>query len=313
MTNDTALGPGAEFDAIRLLLARWGRQARGIGDDAALLDIPRGERVVLSIDASVEGRHFRRGWLSAQEIGYRSVSAALSDLAAMAARPIGILTAITLPESWLGDLEPIGDGIGEAASAVGAPIIGGNMSGGDELSITTTVIGSAFDPLERSGARAAELVYVTGRLGASGAAVNALRDGGVPLPEHRAQLVHPVPRIAEARWLLDHGATAAIDVSDGLLSDLRHLAAASAVRIEIDGDRVPCVANVSLDDALRSGEEYELVVTSRQSFDVRAFEARFGLPLTEIGVVLLEPAAGVDVRGAAARVANDAGWDHFSR
>ena len=97
-----ALGPGREFDAVRALMARWGDLARGIGDDAAVLDVPPGERLVVSVDSSVEDRHFRRAWLTPEEIGYRAATAALSDLAAMGARPLGMLVALALPTAWRG-------------------------------------------------------------------------------------------------------------------------------------------------------------------------------------------------------------------
>jgi thiamine-monophosphate kinase len=122
--------------------------------------------------------------------------------------------------------------------------------------------------------------------------------------------VHPVARIAEARWLADHGVSAAIDISDGLVADARHVAHASGVAIELDASRVPCVDGVAVEGALESGEEYELLVTSPRALDVAAFERRFALPLTEVGHVDVGDAA-VHVTGA--RVANAAGHDHFSR
>ena len=94
------LGRGREFDAIRALLARWGDRAVGVGDDAAVVHVPRGDELVASVDAAIENRHFRDDWLTPREIGYRAVTAALSDLAAMAAQPLGILLALALPERW---------------------------------------------------------------------------------------------------------------------------------------------------------------------------------------------------------------------
>jgi thiamine monophosphate kinase len=96
-----SLASGKEFDLVRAMIARWGTAASGIGDDAAVLDLPPGERVVVSTDASVEGVHFRRDWLTATEIGYRATAAALSDLAAMAAAPRGLVVALGIPERWL--------------------------------------------------------------------------------------------------------------------------------------------------------------------------------------------------------------------
>jgi thiamine-monophosphate kinase len=309
MTADVALGPGAEFDAIRQLVSRWGSRAAGIGDDAAVLAVPRGDVLVASVDSAVEGRHFRRAWLSPREIGYRAVAAALSDLAAMAARPLGVLVAFTLPASWRGDLLELADGIGDAVDVGHARIHGGNLSDGDQLTITTTALGTAFAPLRRDGARPGHRVYVTGHLGGPGAAVQRLKAGQPAGPFHD-RFANPVPRLDEGRWLAERGASAAIDISDGLIGDARHLAAASGVEIEIDAARVPRVGDVGADDALRSGEEYELLVTAPRPFDTEAFETRFGIPLVEIGIVAPGARGTVRVRGA--RVAPLEGYDHFS-
>src|SRR5438132_1658011 len=107
------LGPGKEFDLLRMLLAEWGNSAERIGDDAAVLQVPPGEKVVVTTDTSVDGVHFRRDWLNHFEIGYRATAASLSDLAAMAARPLGIVIAMTLPESDRKDARAIAVGIGE--------------------------------------------------------------------------------------------------------------------------------------------------------------------------------------------------------
>ena len=135
MSDDTPLGPGAEFDAIREMLARWGDRAVGIGNDAAVLRLPRGDSLVASVDAAVEGQHFRREWLSPREIGYRAVTAALSDLAASAAKPIGVLIALELPAAWRADLSELAEGIGESVDAAQTQIHGGNISAADHLAI----------------------------------------------------------------------------------------------------------------------------------------------------------------------------------
>jgi len=315
MTDEAPLGPGAEFDMIRAMLERWGPRANGVGDDAAIVHVPRGDVLLASVDTAVETQHFRREWLTPRELGYRAVAAALSDLAAMAARPLGVLVAMTVPDAWLGDVAGIADGIGEAVAAVRTPVLGGNLSAGGELSITTTVLGSAFAPLRRTTARAGDIVYVTGSLGGVAEALRRLEHGGRGEPggpggPQRERFAHPTPRLAEARWLAERGATAAIDISDGLLADVRHLAAASRVAIAIDGAAVPCMPGVSHETAQHSGEEYELVVTASAPIDVKEFARLFGLPLTEIGTVSAgEP--GVTVDGQ--RVAASAGYDHFSR
>lgn len=310
MTGELALGPGREFDAIRELLARWGSRATGIGDDAAVVQLPRGDALVASVDSTVEGRHFRRDWLSAREIGYRATTAALSDLAAMAARPTGILVALTVPDSWRAELLEIADGIAEAVDQTRSKILGGNLTSGTELSITTTVLGSAYAPLTRGGARVGDAVYVTGRLGGAGAELDALLRSAPPTA-HRSRFVHPVARIHEALWLADHGASSAIDISDGLAADARHLASASNASLELDDGLIPCSNGVSVERALESGEEYELLVTSPRAFDAAEFESRFGIPLTRIGAVTSGAAGAVKIFGA--RVAGAVGYDHFSR
>jgi thiamine-monophosphate kinase len=311
MTGELALGPGEEFDVIRQLLVRWGARAEGVGDDGAVLELPRGDALVASVDAAVEGRHFRRGWLSAREIGYRAAAAALSDLAAMAARPTGMLIALIVPPTWRGDLLDIADGIGDAADIARVKIRGGNVSGGGELlSITTTVFGSAYTPLTRGGARLGDGVYVTGTLGGPVGELEAL-ESGAPHTAHRERFVRPVPRIMEALWLAERGATAAIDISDGLAADAQHLASASGVCLRLDPARIPLCAGVAAEDALRSGEEYELIVTAPRGLDVAEFEVRFGLPLTRVGEIVDGRPESVTITGD--RVASTPGFDHFSR
>jgi thiamine-monophosphate kinase len=329
----TPLGPGSEFDLVRRLAARWGERAAGLGDDAAVLDVPAGERLVVSTDAFVEDVHVRRGWLLPREIGWRATAAALSDLAAMAARPLGIVVAVALPESWLGDAEEIADGIGEAAAYAGTQVIGGDTTRAPQLSLTVTVLGSAARPLLRTGARPGDRVWVTGALGGPLAALRDLQRGVEPLPFNRARFAHPEPRIREAQWLAGRGATAAIDISDGLAADARHLAAASGVRLRLDLDQLPLHEEIdprtgawsasehrarpaaALLDAARSGEEYELLVTAPGPLDVAEFTARFGVRLTEIGVVSEagDLGAGIETRIAGERVDPPAGHDHLSR
>src|SRR3954464_1318543 len=159
------LGPGKEFDLVRTLLSEWGNSAQRIGDDAAVLDVPPGERLVVTTDPSVEGVRFKREWLNHFEIGYRATAASLSDLAAMGARPLGLLIALTLPEADRHEARTIATGIREGASAVLCPIVGGDLSAGKTLSLTITALGSAARPLSRSGAKVGQRVYVTGKLG----------------------------------------------------------------------------------------------------------------------------------------------------
>ena len=308
----TRLRAGAEFDVVRQFLLRWGDAARGIGDDAVLLSQMPAGRLVATTDSSVENVHFRREWLDAREIGYRAAAAALSDLAAMGASPVGILAAFILPPRWVSEAGALADGIGDAARVAGAEIVGGDLSTGTELAITISALGVVEQPLLRSNARAGDRVYVTGRLGGAGAAVRALLAGDAPSPAHRERFAHPVPRIHEARWLAERGVRAAIDISDGLTADLQHVAAASEVAITIELGAIPTMDGVSALDAAGSGEEYELALTSRVELDTGEFERRFGVELTRIGNVE-EGAPGVILRDGDTTVDPPPGYLHFSK
>lgn len=330
----TRMGPGAEFDAVRALLAQWGSAAQGVGDDGAVLDVPAGSRLVVSTDSSVEGVHFRRAWLSPAEIGYRATQAALSDLAAMGAAPLGVLLALTVPESWRAELSSLAEGIAEATRAAGAPIVGGDVTDGDRLALAITVLGHAARPLTRAGARPGDVLYVTGALGGPGAALAAWEQGAdasgghaparvsertsgpasTPAPEHRARFARPEARLAAGQWLAAHGASAAIDISDGLAGDIAHLAAASGVRCVLDLGAVPTLPGIAVGDALSSGEEYELLVAA-SDLDARAFVAASGgLSLTAIGRVEAAHGAGEVAAERDGRPAVlPAAHDHFTR
>jgi thiamine-monophosphate kinase len=308
------LGPGREFDAIRAMLARWGSTAVGIGGDAADLTVPDGQRLLVSTDTSVEGVHFRRDWLSPTEIGYRATAAALSDLAAVAATPLGLLLSLTVPDSWRAVMPDLADGVGEATRGARAHIVGGDVVRGDALSLTITVLGCAAHPWSRGAARPGGRIYVTGILGGPSVALRALSEGRALDAFSRERFAHPVPRLMEARWLANHGTVAAIDISDGLIADARHIAAASHVRLTLDISRVPRVDGIDAIGAAASGEEYELLIVTRPDaeLDTAAFSRAFSLPLTEIGTVSAAAEGQVDVMMGGTRVDPPSGYDHFS-
>lgn len=313
MSESSALGRGSdgEFAAIRAMLACWGDLAEGAGDDAAILDPPAGQRLVVSTDTSTEHVHFRRGWLTAREIGARATIAALSDLAAMGASPLGILVAATIPSAWRSELLDLADGVGDAARSCGARILGGDTTDGRDLSLTVTVLGAATRPLTRAGAQPGDILYVTGTLGGPGAAWRAFEQGIVPNAAHRARFAHPVARLGEGRWLADHGAHAAVDISDGLLADADHLAAASGAQLEIALETLPLVGGVTREEGAASGEEYELLVAA-PALDTVRFLADTGVPLTAIGRVRSRDGASVVVTLGGARVDLPRGYDHFA-
>jgi thiamine-monophosphate kinase len=308
-SRNIELGPGKEFDLVRTLLGEWGKSAEQIGDDAAVLQVPKGEQIVVTTDTSLDGVHFRRDWLNHFEIGYRATAASLSDLAAMGARPIGVVIALTLPEADRREARALATGIRDGASAVLCPIVGGDLTAGPCLSLTITALGSVVHPLTRAGAKPGQHVYVTGRLGGPAAAVRAWRAGKEPTERDRRRFASPVPRIDAGIALAERGATAAIDISDGLAADLGHIAAASKVRIEIDAERIPRFDGVSALQAASGGEEYEIVVTA-PPIDTRQFSEEFGLELTEIGQVVAGP-SGVHLFEGGKQITTPAGFDHF--
>jgi thiamine-monophosphate kinase len=309
--GEIAFGPGEEFRFIRRLIRRFGSLAVGIGDDAALIHVPRDNMLAMSTDTAVDNVHFRRDWLTLDEIGYRATTAAISDMAAMGASGLGILVALATPPESRDNLDALGDGIARAAVAAGVRIFGGDTTRSAVLSITVTAFGNTRETLRRDAARAGHHVYVTGILGGPAAAVRALTDGEPLLAAWRERFANPHARLREARWAAGRGARAAIDISDGLLADAAHIAAASNVRMTLDLDRVPVIEGVDPITAMQGGEEYELLLTSAIPLDCDAFSARFGIPLTQIGSVSDgEPGVVVISQGKRLQI-ETRGYDHF--
>ncbi len=312
--SPVALGPGREFASIARWVRQWGARAHGIGDDAAILDVPVGTRLVVSTDTTTEDVHFWRSWLTPLEIGWRASMAALSDLAAMGAEPLGVLIALGAPESWDSALDEVLHGVGDACAAAKAPIIGGDTTRSPVLTLSITVLGTTTNPMRRDGAKAGDLIYLTGSLGGPGAALDAWLAGRQPVATHRARFARPVARLGMGAWCAANGATAAIDVSDGLVADAGHIAAASAKHLVIELGSIPLLGGVLARDALASGEEYELLVTGPAGMDVAARAARIGT-LTPIGRVSAQTSADgpvVTVKDGPRRVDPPAGYDHLS-
>ena len=317
-----ALGPGPEFDRIRAIARALGPLAGGLGDDCAVVPDGSSASLVVSTDVSVEQVHFRRDWLRLDEIGWRSAAGALSDLAAAGAEAVGLLAAVTVPrDATEADLTEVMRGVGDAVGSVGGVVLGGDLSSGSGWSLAITVIGRAVRPLSRRGGRAGDGIWVSGALGASRAALETWRRGKEPERAARRAFARPEPRLAAAQWLARRGATAMIDLSDGLAADAGHLAAASAVELRIELERIPLATSVvgpakaagitPAQFAAEGGEDYELLATLPGSFgpaEAQAFHAELGLPLTRIGA--LAPGSGARFLLAGAEVAL-AGFDHF--
>jgi thiamine-monophosphate kinase len=315
---DTPLGPGAEFDRIRAMAARWAGRARGLGDDCAFIDAG-GERLAVSIDLSVEGVHFRREWLTPVEIGYRAAAAALSDLAAVAAEPIALLLALAVPAGEPDEtVGALADGVADAAADCGATIVGGDLSRADGIVIDCCVIGRAAAEVRRRGARPGDRLVVTGALGGPLAALVDWRAGREPEPAARERFAHPASRHAAARFLAAHRTRAMIDISDGLAGDLRHLLAASGVGATLEVERLPVLpaaqraaaraGEVPWSFAARSGEEYELLAAVPADAAERIV-AECPVPATVVGSVEAEQGLRATERGVT--VALPGGYDHF--
>ena len=325
-----------EFDLIERLRARCAIARAdvrlGIGDDAAILAPPPGHDLVVSTDTLVTGVHFPAA-TSARDVGWKALAVNLSDLAAMGATPAWALLALTLPDAGPAFIDRFAEGFAELAAAHHVALVGGDTTRGP---LTVTVVVHGFTPpaqaLRRAGARVGDQVFVTGTLGDAAAGLRCLdrRDAraaelfNAP-PDTReallARLNRPTPRIA-AGAALRGLASACIDVSDGLLADLGHIAARSGVGIEIDAQDLPASsALLALFDAperLRlqaaGGDDYELAFTAAPAHaaEIGHDLARIGCGATRIGRVV----AGQGVRLCAADGADIAlprrGWEHFA-
>jgi len=237
-----------------------GIETFGLRDDAAVLDVPGGGPLVVSVDSVVEGVHVDLSVCSPGDVGWKALMGALSDLAAMGAAPLGALVALCVPGgSGEGELAlGVMAGVGEAAAASGCPVVGGDLSEAGELTVSVTVLGTVerIGPpaVPRSGGQPEDVVLVTGPCGGSAAGMRALRAGTGTGKAY----TRPVARLHEGALARRSGVRAMIDVSDGLALDLHRLADASGVGFRLES--VPVAEGATLDDALGGGEDYELVL-----------------------------------------------------
>lgn len=313
-----AMGGSGEFDRIRAIAAALGADATSLGDDTAAVPAGQGTLVV-STDVSVEGVHFQRAWLESSEIGWRAAASALSDLAAAAAHPAGLTAAVSVPVGYPeAELVALMRGVGDAARYTGCQVLGGDLSRASVLSLAITVFGYADPPMSRRGAAAGDGVWVTGALGGARAALHAWREGVEPASQAREAFTHPLPRIDVAQWLRAHGATAMIDISDGLGGDAKHLAAASGIGVRLELERVPlhpdvaaAAARAGEDPAFFAavgGEDYELLVTLPNGFaGAAACLAETGISLTRVGLVRRDAGVVATLMGS---VVSIAGYQH---
>jgi thiamine-monophosphate kinase len=294
-----------------------GRVLVGIGDDAAVLAAPAAP-LVWTVDAAVEGVHFRRELLSLGDLGYRATMAAASDLAAMGAAPLGILAALVLPP-WVRDedLEALAAGQREAAGALGTAVIGGNLARGTELSVTTTALGTAARPITRAGARPGDALWMAGPVGLAAAGLAAL-ERGLTTPSTEVAVAawrRPLARLAEGLQASGR-ARAAIDVSDGLARDVAHLCQASGARAVLDAALLasPALRDVALTLgrdplalALHGGEDYALVVALPAGEALEGF-VRIG----EIHAAEGGPPVAIRREDGTVAAVEARGFDHFA-
>lgn len=307
-----------EFGLIAALAAGLPRGERtivGIGDDAAVLTTPDG-RVVATTDLLLEGLHFRLDWSDPADIGVKAAAQNLADVAAMGAVPVALLVGFAapgdLPLAWAQELV---SGIAEECARVGATVVGGDTSRAQSVVLAVTALGdlAGRDPVTRAGARPGDVLAIAGVLGDSAAGL-ALLEAGLPGPEpliaaHR----RPHPPYSAGPEAARLGATSMIDVSDGLLADLGHIAQASGVLIDVDPALLPAGGDLAaaaaalgrpgpLDWILTGGEDHALAAT---------FPPGISLPDGWIVAGEVRAGHGVHVNGRA--FTGPAGWNHFGR
>lgn len=304
----------------------------GIGDDAAVLTQNANEDQLMTTDTMVAGVHFLPQTMTWANVGYKCVAASISDIAAMGGDPRHVVLSIAIPpDVGVVELEALYDGVGDACQAYDCSLVGGDVVRTDgPMVITSTLLGavSAGRALLRSGAKAGDVVFVTGPLGGSAAGLAYLLEGSTTLPDEAQILMgyhqRPLVQVSAGAILREEGASSCNDVSDGLASELNEIAQASGVRMRIQEDKIPVApatrnfARQRRQDPLQyawyGGEDYQLVGTASSYVFARALArcVSVGIPLTWIGRV--EPGDGVIADGGAGRVEQiqPRGYNHFA-
>jgi thiamine-monophosphate kinase len=306
LTGELELGPGVVL---------------GPGDDAAVLEPSAGHKLVVTTDVLVEGLDFTAALSEPEDWGWKAVAANLSDLAAMGAEARWLVLALTVPaQTPVATLERVYAGVGEACRAYEVALVGGDVSGGPALSLAVTALGEAERPVPRSGARPGDRLAVTGPLGAAAAGL-ALLQGGDPasagllgrFPGLAAAHRRPRPALAMGLALARAGATAMIDVSDGLAGDALHLAEASRVGLEIHDAAVPLAPGVAEAAALLGRDPLALALGGGEDFVLAAALPR----AADLGGVLdcgrftPDPARRVRVNSRGSEPLAGIAYDHF--
>ena len=282
-----------EFALLARLAERFGRGPAGlapgdlgIGDDAAAVTLPHPGRVVLSTDLVVAGVHVDPAVSSPEDIGWKALMVTVSDLAAMGAEASYVLLSVAAPRGFA--VDRLADGVAEAAAACACTVVGGDLSGSPVLVVSVAAVGSVPDDghpmLTRGGARPGDTLVVTGPVGGSAAGLRLLGTGGGAAgaagADHPSAVTghrRPAARLAEGDVARRAGATAAVDVSDGLVVDAVHLAEASGVGLELTVGEDAVAPGATRDEALGGGEDYELVLATPDPVGLAAAFAAAGL------------------------------------
>ncbi len=328
------IGEFGLIERIAALAGRDGGAVIGIGDDTAVLDVGGRGLLLATIDIQVEGRHFRRERIDPLRLGRRTAAINLSDIGAMGGMPRWALVSLALPpELAVAWVEELYRGLTAELERFGAAVVGGNLSGCEHIVIDLALLGEAERGrvLRRDGARPGDVILVTGTLGASAAGRFAMDAGLDPADPLVAPLVEahltPTPRVREGQAVAATGrATAAIDLSDGLSSDLGHICDAAGVGAVVEAARLPIraetralAARLGLDPvglALAGGEDYELLITAPPATVpelTAAVRAATGVALTAVGEITAAAAGRWLVLDGERVPLAAAGWDHFRR
>jgi len=318
MASPTPIAAGAtvadlgEFGLVGEFVERFAQGPQvyvGPGDDAAVLRAPKGH-VVVSTDLLVEGRHFRREWASARDIGRRAAAQNISDINAMGGRAtaltVGLALPRDLPAQWVLDLA---DGIAEEAALVGASIVGGDLTTATEVVVAITVLGTCeVAPVMRSGAGAGDVLALAGRQGWAAAGL-AVLGRGFRSPRALVEAYQrPEPPYAAGPAAAHAGATAMIDVSDGLLAEARHLSESSGVAIDVRRDAFEIAEPLQAVGAALGADPIEFVLGGG---DDHALLATFPDAAPEGWLVIGAVAAGSGVTVDGAAYDGPTGWTHF--
>ncbi len=302
---------------IRQAAARGGdKVATGIGDDCAVLKVPRGHEVLVTTDFTLEDIHFRRAWHPADSVGHRCLTRGLSDIAAMGGTPRAAFLSLALPselpQRWVDDFMA---GFLRLARRYSVTLAGGDTAQSpagilaDIIVVGSTPTGKA---VLRSGAHAGDIIYVSGTLGASVAALQELRSGKKLRTSAHPRHFYPEPRIALGQYLREKKlASAMIDTSDGLSTDLRHICDESGVGAVIEAAALPAApGDDGLQFALHGGEDYELLFTAPPKKRIPRQIA--GTPITRIGEITRGRQFKLLLPDGKSHPLQSGGWQHFA-